>query len=76
MCIRDRLSTPEDIQASKTDLPEDATFVVVDGAVHSFFGDYGSQRGDNEPGIPREQAQQEIQAAMLEFLNGLPAAAP
>lgn len=72
----DALSTPEDIEASAADLPEDTTFVVVDGGIHSYFGDYGEQRGDGQPGIDRAQAQEEIQGAMLTFLNGLPAAQP
>ena len=37
----DGLSTPAKVTASKADLPASSTFVVVPGAVHSYFGDYG-----------------------------------
>jgi pimeloyl-ACP methyl ester carboxylesterase len=72
----DAFTTPEDVAQSRSDLPAGATFVVVDGGIHSYFGDYGVQRGDGQPGIPRAEAQAQIQTAMLKFLNGLPAAQP
>ncbi len=72
----DALATPENITQSKPDLPAETTFVVVDGGIHSYFGDYGEQRGDGQPGISREQAQEQIQEQMLTFLNALPAAQP
>ena len=69
----DGLTTPEDVLASRQDLPEDAMFVVIDGGIHAYFGDYSSQRGDGEPGTTRAEAQAQTQQAILEFLNGLPA---
>lgn len=68
----DGLSTPEDIEASKADLPEDTEFVVIEGGVHAFFGDYGPQAGDGQPGTTREQAQEQTQQAMIDFLETLP----
>ncbi|MCB9414282.1 MAG: alpha/beta hydrolase [Actinobacteria bacterium] len=72
----DAFTTPQDIEQSMADLPDGTTFVVVEGGIHAYFGDYGLQRGDGSPGIPREQAQEQIQASMLKFLNDLPAAQP
>ncbi len=46
--------------------------MVIDGGIHAYFGDYGSQRGDGEPGTTRAQAQAQTQQAVLEFLSGLP----
>ena len=56
--------------------PDAAALDVVEGGVHSYFGDYGEQRGDGQPGISRAEAQEQIHTAMLDFLNGLPTAAP
>ncbi len=53
----DGLSTPADIAAGKADLPANTTYVVVDGAVHSWFGDYGDQPGDGTPSGDRAAAQ-------------------
>lgn len=64
----DGLSTPADIDANKPKLPSDAQYVVIEGGTHAFFGDYGAQRGDGQPGVSREQAQAQAQTAMLEFL--------
>ena len=65
---QDGLTTPEDVAASKQDLPPDTTYVVVPGAVHSFFGDYGEQQGDGTPTVDRAAAQAQITAATAELL--------
>jgi hypothetical protein len=68
---RDGLSTPAKIDASRELLPADTEFAVVQGGVHAFFGDYGAQPGDGEPGISREAAQEQIAAATVTFLDRL-----
>jgi dienelactone hydrolase len=68
---RDGLTTPVKIDASRELLPADTEFAVVQGGVHAFFGDYGAQPGDGEPGISREAAQEQIAAATVSFLNRL-----
>lgn len=70
----DRLTTPDEITASKSLLPPTTSFTTVNGGVHAFFGDYGDQPGDGEPGIPREKAQQQIAAESVRFMDGLAAA--
>lgn len=65
----DGLSTPDKIADSVADLPATTELVTVEGAIHAFFGDYGSQRGDGEPGVDRETAQRDIVAATLAFLE-------
>lgn len=67
----DGLSTPDKIADSVTDLPATAEFRAVEGAIHAYFGDYGTQRGDGEPGVDRETAQREIVTATLAFLERL-----
>lgn len=61
---RDGLSTPAAIEAAKQELPSDATFVVIDGADHASFGDYGAQPGDNPATITSEDARVEITQAL------------
>jgi hypothetical protein len=67
----DGLATPARIEASEPDLPPDTVFVVVAGAVHADFGDYGPQRGDGTPtvGRARARAQDQIVTASLALLE-------
>lgn len=68
----DTLTTPADVARTSDQLPAAATtFVTVDGGIHAYFGDYGSQRGDGEPTISREEQQARTQAAILRFLQRL-----
>ena len=66
---KDGLATPAKIDAAKSKLPPDTRYVVIDGGIHSFFGDYGLQKGDGTPSITRDEAQAEIRAASLELLR-------
>ncbi|MGL5866160.1 MAG: alpha/beta hydrolase [Dermatophilaceae bacterium] len=68
---RDGLAVPAEIEASRADVPEAAEFVVVDGANHAMFGDYGAQRGDRLATVGRAAGQAEIVAATAGFLDGL-----
>lgn len=72
----DGLTTPGDIDASKGKLPPDTSYVVIDGAVHSSFGDYGDQSGDGTATIDRSAAQREITKATLMLLASLAPAPP
>lgn len=65
---QDGLTTPQDVAQSKKDLPADTRYVVVPGAVHSFFGDYGEQQGDGTPTVDRAVAQAQITKATAELL--------
>lgn len=56
----DAISTPADIEERRDLLPAGTTYVPVEGAIHSFFGDYGTQPGDGDPGTTREDAQAQI----------------
>ena len=67
---RDGLSTPEDIEASRADLPASSTFVALDGVNHAQFGAYGSQSGDLEPEVDDETARMLVADATAEFLVG------
>lgn len=67
----DGLSTREKIDASRADLPADATFVVIEGAIHADFGDYGTQPGDGTPTISHEDARSQISHASVTFVDGI-----
>jgi pimeloyl-ACP methyl ester carboxylesterase len=59
----DTLTTPAEVARTRPMLPASTRYVVVPGAVHSFFGDYGPQPGDGEPDVGRADAQGRIVAA-------------
>ena len=65
----DQLATVDDIILSKAMLPADTHFVPVEGGIHAYFGDYGSQSGDGTATIERDDAQEQIVTATLEQLD-------
>ena len=65
----DGLATPADIEERAPDLPSSTEYVAIEGAIHSYFGDYGPQRGDGTPGVSRTVAQREIADASLRLLE-------
>ena len=70
----DGLATPEEIEASRADLPPDTHFVAIEGGNHTQFGWYDVypnpvQPGDNSPGITRQQQQCQIIYHTTEFLE-------
>ena len=64
----DGLATPADIAASKANLPTTASFVAIQGGIHSYFGDYGRQPGDGIPTITHDDARQQTVVATEELL--------
>jgi hypothetical protein len=72
----DGLATPAKIDAAKPDLPPKTTYVVIDGGVHSFFGDYGDQPGDGQPTTDRASAQATISKATAALLASLTPSPP
>jgi hypothetical protein len=64
----DTVARPGAFERSRDELPSDTNFVPIDGAIHSFFGDYGLQDGDGTPGISRADAQALIVEASLDLL--------
>lgn len=67
----DEVADQANMDASRDDLPASAEFVAIEGGIHAFFGDYGDQRGDGQPGVTRQAAQADIVAATLRFLDEL-----
>ena len=68
---RDGLATPADIDRTRPLLPPGSAFVTVPGGVHAFFGDYGAQPGDGEPGVDRAAAQRRIVEVTVTFVGSV-----
>lgn len=61
----------EPFDRSRSQLPADAQFVVIDGGNHAQFGAYGEQAGDNPADISAEEQWQQVADATARFLEGL-----
>jgi len=68
----DGLATLDEIEDGMKRLPVPSELVVIQGAVHSFFGRYGPQRNDGIPTLSRHEAEHQIVSALKEFLLNLP----
>ena len=64
----DGLSTPDKVAAAASLLPADAATVLLEGANHAAFGDYGPQPGDGIATASDEVTRDRITAAVSEFL--------
>ncbi len=56
---------------SREKLPKDTTYVEIEGANHSQFGDYGLQQGDNEALITSEKQMEITYKNIVEFLENI-----
>jgi hypothetical protein len=61
----------EQFNSSRTLLPADAQFVVIDGGNHSQFGDYGFQPGDKQATISRAEQQSQVVDATVKFMRSI-----
>jgi hypothetical protein len=61
----------EKFEETKSLLPQDTQFIVIDGGNHAQFGDYGTQPGDNPATISRAEQQKQAVEASANFLQGL-----
>jgi pimeloyl-ACP methyl ester carboxylesterase len=68
---QDGLSTQGKILETARLLPEDASFLEIQGGNHAQFGWYGFQPGDGTAQISRQDQQEAIVQATEEFLAGL-----
>lgn len=66
---RDGLASLEQLEAGMARLPPGAELRVIRGAVHSFFGRYGPQRGDGIPTVTRAQAEADIALALRNYFS-------
>ena len=66
---RDRLVSERVVNRFRDLLPDDATFVPIQGGNHAQFGDYGVQGGDGEATISAEAQWQQIVLATVSFMG-------
>lgn len=66
---RDEVASLTEVRAGLARLPADTRLVVLPGAVHSFFGRYGPQRGDGTPTVTREETEGRIVRAVATFFG-------
>ncbi|GCE25521.1 thioesterase [Dictyobacter alpinus] len=66
---QDGLATPAKIKVNKPLLPANTQYVVIQGSIHSYFGEYGHQSGDGDPKISRDDARTQILNHTLSFLQ-------
>ena len=69
---KDGVAAPEAVRGGLERLPGSATLTVIPGAVHSFFGRYGPQKGDGQPTVTRAQAEADILKVVTDFIGSLP----
>lgn len=69
---KDGVAAPDAVREGLSRLPGNTTLTVLPGAVHSFFGRYGPQKGDGLPTVTHAQAEGEIVRAVTSFLATLP----
>lgn len=67
----DGLASQAEVNANRIFLPEQTTWVEIEGGNHAQFGYYGRQLGDNSATISREAQQEQTAVAILTFLNSL-----
>ena len=67
----DGLTSLEEIEASRAQLPPDTVFVEIAGGNHAGFGWYGEQDGDGVATISREEQQAQVVTATLDLLEAV-----
>lgn len=61
----------ENLEESKGNLPQDAEFIELKGGNHGQFGDYGMQKGDNEPSISAQEQTDKSANEIIDLLKRL-----
>ena len=67
----DGLASLEEVGANAQYLPEDTTWILIEGGNHAQFGYYGSQLGDNAATISRERQQELTIDAIIVALQSI-----
>jgi dienelactone hydrolase len=68
---KDGLITNETIQRTRKLMPAGTTEISIDGGNHSQFGNYGTQRGDGQATITREEQQDQTLKAIVVLVKKL-----
>lgn len=57
------------LEEARGNMPEDYTEIVIDGANHADFGDYGAQKDDGDATISTEEQQALAAQAIVDFMQ-------
>lgn len=66
----DTVVNMKNYEDSKKNWPADATEYVIQGGIHSYFGNYGIQKGDGEPEITADRQLDETAEVIDEWIAG------
>jgi len=67
----DGLASMDEVETNAQYLPDDTTWILIEGGNHAQFGYYGSQLGDNKATTSREQQQELTVEAILVALSSV-----
>ena len=67
----DGLASTDEVEANARYLPDDTTWMLIEGGNHAQFGYYGSQLGDNAATISRERQQELTIDAIIAALKSI-----
>nr|WP_231638703.1 alpha/beta hydrolase [Paenibacillus sp. JCM 10914] len=56
---------------ARSNLPENTTYVSIEGGNHGQFGSYGMQKGDHKPTITEEKQLEKVVMALETWMDGL-----
>ena len=65
----DKVLERDAYENTKKNYPPNVEEVVIEGGNHAQFGSYGTQRGDGEATITREEQQEQTVTAILDFVH-------
>lgn len=68
---KDGVLNYKDLISAKDNLPSDTTYVEIEGANHSQFGDYGLQKGDNDAIVSQDKQLSVTTKSILKFLKNI-----
>lgn len=68
MAQHDGVASPAEVRGGLARLPSNTELQVIPGAVHSFFGRYGPQKGDGLPTVNRAAAEAQIVRQIENFI--------
>ena len=67
----DGLASTDEVEANARYLPDNTTWILIEGGNHAQFGYYGNQLGDNAATISREQQQELTIDAIISALKSI-----
>jgi len=64
----DKVLNKAEYKKNRSNFPAKTTEIAIDGGNHSYFGDYGFQRGDGAASISRDEQTRQTKNAVVDFI--------